>query len=838
MKFKENKICFKINYFVENILKVKSFATKITLMFSFIFILSIFVSFGFLSYIQIKEDFEKAKKHVDLATSIRQNLSQQKLDVILEKHEKLLKNNLLDEIKNDPKIKVFQEIENGEYKNYIYKNGIIYLTIKSSQKKYLIGIDEKTLYDIIMSKYGIVSIYNPIFYISESKNLPNDKICSLKKYNNSNFYLIGCIENKTVLAMSLEKVLKTSLIFSSIFITILLASFFIVRRIVLFPLVFLTYKLDEINKKGLEKVRFKLQNFGSDELAKVSAMLEDFRKSIVKSRHKFMLIFETVTKMLSITNNFNKFAHYILNQIDRILNLEGSFLISISHISDNTILYSNKAEDKKLEIDIKEIEEKLKDKDILIEKDGYYKIYFKKTVDEDLKLIFIGISKEKLQKEDLQYLDVILSNFVYTINIYNFATLDYLTKIPNRRKLILELQKEIARSERYNRPLSIVMIDVDDFKIINDTYGHDVGDITLLSIVDILKKSIRSTDIVGRYGGEEFLLIMPETSLDNALKVAEKIKENIEHSSIYIDDNTKISLTISVGIASTELHGYDATFLLKASDLGLYKAKEKGKNRVGYLTKDEIHKIIEIEFESKNTLISALKEDRVNPFFQPIVNADTLEILGYEVLARIYIPEEDRFLPAYKFISEAIRYKIVEKLDKTVQEKALKYISEKGKKDKLIFLNMSKDFFEKLSNLDDLLSVVHFYGLKPENIYLEVTEEEGLSDLTTLKEHIRYGKKLGFNFAVDDFGAGYSNFIYLKHFPIDLVKIDGSLVGNIDKDIDNQVIIESIVKIAKHKKIKVLAEMVERKEEYEVLKNLGVDYFQGYYFGKPSPDLN
>ncbi|MFN4306873.1 putative bifunctional diguanylate cyclase/phosphodiesterase [Sulfurihydrogenibium azorense] len=809
MGFKESKICFRINYFVENVLKARSFATKITLMFLALFTIS----------------------------TIRQNLSQQKLEIFTEKIEKMLKNKLISEIKSDPNIKVFKEINepiNKPFK-YFYENGIIYHSYKFGESFYLIGIDEKMLYDIIMSKSGIVSIYNPDFYIS--KTVSNNEICSGKKYDNSDFYLVGCIKNETVLKITLGNVFKDSIIFSSSFISILLLSFFVVRKIVLFPLTFLTYKLEEINEKGLEKVKFTLQYFGSDELARVSSLLEEFRKSIVKSNHKFKLIFETVTKMISISNNFNKFAYYTLNRIDKILNMEGSVLISVSKFSKNDILYSENAEKKGILIDVNQVIEKLNNKENFIDvNNGKFIIYIKKEVD-DLYLIFIGFSKEKLKEEDLQYLDVILSNFVYKINIYNLATLDFLTKIPNRRKLMMDLEKEILRAKRFNRPLSIALIDIDDFKIINDSFGHDVGDLALLHVVDILKDSIRLTDIVGRYGGEEFLVIMPETSLDGTLKAAEKIRKNIEQSSFIIND-TKIPFTVSIGIASTELHGYDSQLLLKAADLGLYKAKKEGKNRVEFLTKDEIESLISSEFESKNILVSAIKEDRIVPFFQPIVKSDTLEIVGYEVLARIYIPEEDKYLPAYKFIPEAIRYRVLEKIDKIVQEKAIRYISEKNKKNILIFFNMSKTFFEKVSNLDDLLLLLNSNDVNPNNIFLEVTEEEALSDLTTLKEYIRYGKTLGFNFAIDDFGAGYSNFIYLKHFPIDLVKLDGSLISDIDKDVDDQVIIESIIKIARHKNIKVLAEMVEEKEEYETLKRLGVDYLQGYYFGKPTPYID
>ncbi|WP_051524402.1 putative bifunctional diguanylate cyclase/phosphodiesterase [Sulfurihydrogenibium subterraneum] len=839
MKLKESKFCFRINYFVENVLKVRSFATKITLMFLTLFTISTLISFGILSYYHIKEGYEDTKKHIDLATTIRQNLSQQKLEIFTEKIEKMLRNNLISEVKSDPKIRIFNEIDESINKpfRYYYENGIIYYFAKFKEKYYLIGIDEKMLYDIIMSKAGIVSIYNPVFYIS--KTLPTDEICSSKKYDNADFYLVGCIKNETVLKMTLVKVFKDSIIFSTSFVFILLISFFAVRRIVLFPLIFLTYKLEEINEKGLEKVKFSLQHFGSDELAGVSSLLEDFRKNIVKSNHKFKLIFETVTKMISISNNFSKFAHYTLNRIDRILNLEGSVLISVSKFSKNDILYSENAEKKEILIDVNQVIEKLNNEEKFLEiYNNKFILYIKKKVDDDLSLIFVGFSKEKLKEEDIQYLDVILSNFVYTINIYNLATLDFLTKIPNRRKLMMDLEKEISRAKRFNRPLSIALIDIDDFKIINDSFGHDAGDLVLLHMVDILKNSIRSTDIIGRYGGEEFLVIMPETSLDGSLKASEKIRKNIEQSSLVINDDTKISLTVSIGIANTNLHGYDFQLLLKAADLGLYKAKKEGKNRVEFLTKDEIENLISSEFESKNILVSAIKEDRIVPFFQPIIKSDTLEVVGYEVLARIYIPEEEKYLPAYKFITEAIRYKVLEKIDKIVQEKAIRYISEKNKKNILIFFNMSKEFFEKISNLDDLSLLLNYYHIKPKNIFLEVTEEEALSDLTTLKDYIRYGKTLGFNFAIDDFGAGYSNFIYLKHFPIDLVKLDGSLISDIDKDIDDQVIIESIIKITKHKNIKVLAEMVEKKEEYEILKKLGVDYLQGYYFGKPTPYID
>jgi diguanylate cyclase (GGDEF)-like protein len=393
-------------------------------------------------------------------------------------------------------------------------------------------------------------------------------------------------------------------------------------------------------------------------------------------------------------------------------------------------------------------------------------------------------------------------------------------------------------AEMYKKDLSIAMIDIDDFKIINDTYGHDAGDKVLIQVVEIIKNSIRSQDILGRYGGEEFLLIMPETSFKDALNVVERLRKNLEYSDIYIIENIKAFISVSIGVANTEIHGYEPEFLLKAADLGLYKAKREGKNKVRFLTKEEIENVIKKDFESKNIILSAIKEDRIVPFFQPIVKADTLEIIGYEVLARLYVPEENKYIPAFSFISDTIKYRVIEKIDKIVQQKAIKYISESNQKDnKFLFINMSKDFFENSKNLDELIELLNLYKVKPENIYLEITEEEALHDLKNIKKYIMYGKSFGLNFAIDDFGVGYSNFTYLKYLPIDLLKIDGSLVSNINEDLDKQVIVESIIRIAKHKKIKVLAEMVEKEEEYKFLKELGVDYLQGYFFGRPSPTL-
>lgn len=612
------------------------------------------------------------------------------------------------------------------------------------------------------------------------------------------------------------------------------------RRVLLFPLNFLILRLNEIEIKGIQRVKFSLHKFGEDELAHISKILEDFRKNIVKSQYRMELLFKTVNRMISMSDNIHDFGLFVLNQIDLILDLDGSLLVITSLDTErDDIIRSNRLLNSKNSFSIEFIDSIKHSNQAILESGNNKYIIIKKSIEENnTEVIFIGLPKFYLSEEDRKYLEIILSDFIYMININNLTTQDFLTKLPNRRKLIIELKKMIEISKRYGKPLSILLLDIDDFKAINDTYGHDTGDITLINISKILKDSVRESDIVGRYGGEEFLIILSNTDNNAALQVAEKIRAKIESFNFRLNEHNNIKLTISIGVASMYKHGEDIDSLIKAADISLYKAKREGKNRVVTLSSDEISNIIKTELEAKNTITSAIEEDRLIPFYQPIVSSHTKEIIGYEILARIYNKDDNTYMPAFIFINDALKYGLGNKIDNVIQEKAIKYISSKLKEDdKLIFLNLSKTFLHKSENLDTLYNLLVNYNMNPRNVVLEITEEEAITEIVKVREVTRYGKHLGFKFAIDDFGAGYSNFIYLKHFNVDIVKIDGSLISNIDKDADNRIIVESIIKIANYKGIKTLAEMVETQQEFETLKDLGIDYIQGFFISKPLKEI-
>jgi len=810
---KEHTICFRLNIFVERFLKIRSFANKITVMFLILFIISAFISSVILSYFRYEEEIKKAEKGIALATLIRQQLSYQKLDIYVEKLEKILKNNKqTEEVLGEEKFlyKVEKSVKDLPYKYYLEGNFIL-----TKIDNFIIYIDKDLLTDVIMSKAGIVSIYKPIFFISEKKFSSKDNICHSIPYNNSNFYLVGCIKKETILNMAIISSVKDSIIYSLTFISILLLSTLFTRRVILFPLNFLMYKLNEIENKGLENVRFTLHKYGTDELAKISFMLENFRRNILNDKEKFRLIFQTVSKMLSISNNIHTFSLYVLNQLDNILNLKGSLIIIKSDIQDDIYVRS----DKYIKNNI----------DLNLEKS--YKT--EKSIDEYMKLIFIGILNEDLSKEDEEYLDIILSDLIYSINIYKLATEDFLTKLPNRRKILADAQKEIERAIKFNRDLSIIMIDLDDFKIINDLHGHDFGDLVIIEISKRIKNCLRETDLLGRYGGEEFLAILPETNIDIAKNIAEKIREEIKKPININNIITEITATVAI----TDIKDFcynDVLSCIKILDLEIFTGKKSGKDKVVYMTKEEVEKIKKAEFEAKFFIKEALKENKLIPFFQPIVDKNK-NIIGYEILARI--KTDEGYIPAFRFIQDAIKFGYALEIDEIIHKTAIQKIKQENRDNKLFFLNLSKTFIHSKENIDKLIENLSINNLKVENFVLEITEEEAITEYNYIKDIIRYAKYNNLKFALDDFGAGYSNFIYIKHFDIDIIKLDGSLSRNIHLDKDNQVIVESIIKIAKYKNIKVLAEMVETEEEFDILNKLGCDYFQGYYFAKPDKDF-
>ncbi|WP_457638737.1 putative bifunctional diguanylate cyclase/phosphodiesterase [Persephonella sp.] len=719
-----------------------------------------------------------------------------------------------------------------------------YIIINLSNLFYIF-VKKENVEKILNPDRTLLSEYEPVFILDRKPKNYSAFVCRTKKIENSNFFLTGCIEKNSIVSKKFaEAVRENGIVFLFFFVlaVALYGTFF--KNILLFPVIKLKTDIEKMNKEGLEKVRFTLHQYGTDEFAQISQVLEETRQKILKHQKGTALVLETTSKMISMTNDIHKFSLYTINRLDELLNAEGTVLCLYSKPEDSCAF---KVHSEKYLIGtvfsqlenfvfekFSEIKRKNSFKQISIS--PYNIILVKKEVNEEFSIYVTVFRKEGLfSDEDINYLDMVLSHLVYSINLLNLATYDPLTKMYNRRAVVQYATKEVERSIRYNHPFSVILLDIDDFKAVNDTYGHTIGDIVLKKIAYLIAEEVRETDKVGRYGGEEFIVILPETSVDNAVKLAERIRRKISEFSFEIN-NYVLTITVSIGVAGLGEHGKTFEEILQAADLALYEAKRKGKNRVAVLKKEEIEKIQREEFQSKNFLEKALQENRVIPFFQPIVDIKTGETAGYEILARI--KDKNSIIPAYQFISTSIKFGIVLKIDEIVQQKTIQFLSQLDRPPKMLFFNLSRPYIQDIHHILKLVELLERYKIPKDIIVLEITEEEAISEITVVKEAIRIAKSKGIRFALDDFGVGYSTFSYIKHFDIDIIKLDGSLVKNINEDKDNQIIVGGIAYICRKKGIKLLAEMVETEEELETLKQLGVDYAQGFLFGKASPNMD
>lgn len=828
--------------FMEDRLGLTKYISKVLFIFTLAFVLSLSISILIFMFLKTGVSIKKARENVKFSVEVKAEIIEQELLAFKSRVEQLIKLGMLEEVE---KLKYIRGVypAGEKYGKLLNAGKQFFLNGEHSRiifavEEYIVEIDKKFLDELLFSISKLDRNQNYSLMVGNYPVRSASSICASVERTGLDFQLVGCADKYEIIKEQLFSILKDATLFSVVFSVLIAIAYIKTKNLLNFPLDYFNLKLNQLKQKGIVSTRFSLHKFVKDEFSDISSSLEEFRKEIAKNNRRIWLTFNTINRMFSKSEDLKDFSTYTLNQLDLIVGLKGSILIFDYGDGRKDIFESNgfqKIKDRALEI-IGSFENLADTKHMVTDIDKYKCIIVNKVFGTGDRFTYIGVSENDVMLEDLKYTEIILSDFVHILNNHIFSTVDFLTKLPNRRKLLGELSRFLNLSRRYNKNLSVALIDIDDFKFVNDTYGHDIGDVVLVEIAKLIRSSLRNTDIVGRYGGEEFLIIFPETAIQEAVLISERIRLSVQTKQIVVND-IRLKVTVSIGVSAYGVNGNEEIELIKAADVSLYRAKKSGKNRVEALGFREIQDIIRQDFVKKSMIVRAIEEDRIVPFYQPIVDAQTRDVAGYEVLARIYDPHEGKYIPAYSFISDTLRSGLGGRLDNMVQEKALRYISEKGISDKLIFFNLSRVFIFENTFLNNLVDYINTYNIDPSNIVLEITEEEALADYDKVNGFISFCKQLGLKIAVDDFGSGYSNFIYLKNFTADIVKIDGSLVRNVDRDVDDRVIIESIVRIAKHKGVKIVAEMVERQEVAELLKNYGVDYLQGYLFSPPAIDL-
>ena len=463
---------------------------------------------------------------------------------------------------------------------------------------------------------------------------------------------------------------------------------------------------------------------------------------------------------------------------------------------------------------------------------------------------FIGLIQEIINKNDMAKRVSLKTKILEVKNIENFfnkmldsiqdyyeklqelSDRDYLTGLYNRRKFEEFLSYEILRSLRHQHKFTVIMIDLDNFKYINDTYGHASGDLVLKEVTDIFKHNLRNADILARLGGDEFAIILPETPYENGYVVIEKLRSRLESATISLMID-QISLTASFGIAEYPEQGESIESLLTGSDLAMYKAKKGGKNTIARA--DQNDQEIAAEIQKKGEFIRrAIDEDRIEPFFQPIYNIRTNELYGYEVLARIR--DGQRYMAAGQFIEIAESLGLASRIDHIVLAKGLEARARLTMWDKKFFFNLSS---HSLFTGDYVSIIKEHCTQNPQatvetNVVIEILEREAIHNVNALITIIEETKEQGIGFALDDFGSGFSSFVYLKYFDTNYVKIDGEFVKNIVVNEKDRIFVKHINQISQEFGKETIAEYVEDEETLNVLKELGVNYAQGYYLGKPN----
>ena len=408
---------------------------------------------------------------------------------------------------------------------------------------------------------------------------------------------------------------------------------------------------------------------------------------------------------------------------------------------------------------------------------------------------------------------------------------DALTGVQNRESFlhILSIKCELATQKN---ELAILFIDLNKFKQVNDTYGHRYGDFVLSSAANRMQKVLRDNDLIGRYGGDEFIVLLERVNKTSAFEIAKKIQEVL--SKPYVVDEQVINfISGSIGIAFSPTDSINSEELIEKADIAMYRAKKNLSDEhimiSDNIVDDENNKTLKTE------LMKAIDHDEFYLRIQPIVSTKDNKIMGGEVLSRWLNLSFNEVYPS-TFIPMIETLGLCKQFDINVLSKSIELIeNQEIKLDENFFIdvNFSAQQFSDdnfITILEDILEVKPWVK---DHLVIEITESAMMVDIETTTEHLTAIRALGFKIAIDDFGTGFSSLSYLKHFAIDYLKIDKSFVDNIEDDKKDIAILKTIITLANAINAKIIVEGVECKEQYDIVKSLGVDYIQGYYFYKP-----
>ncbi|MEZ5584206.1 MAG: EAL domain-containing protein [Candidatus Competibacteraceae bacterium] len=441
--------------------------------------------------------------------------------------------------------------------------------------------------------------------------------------------------------------------------------------------------------------------------------------------------------------------------------------------------------------------------------------------DQSLAGFLLDITQEKLSEQRITYL----------------ANHDPLTGLINRHRFQERLEEQIAYNRRYGTNGVLLFMDLDQFKYINDTYGHHTGDEYLRQIAGHLRKFIRDSDVVGRLGGDEFGIILPNTDHDQAKRFTERLLKTLNNQE-FIHEDRLTSFGASIGVVLFPQHGDRASDLLAKADTAMYTAKDQGRNTYALFEEGHRSTYMQDKVHWEDRIRRALKDNGFQLYFQPIVDLRSGHIEHYESLLRM-IGEDGKIIAPGAFIGIAERFGMIRDIDQWVVASALRTQGESLRNGKPVSLtvNLSGRHFGNPQILEIIQESTQRHGANPSSIVFEVTETAAVENFTEACHFIQALRDKGYRIALDDFGSGFSSFDYLKNIPVDYIKIDGSFVRNLHRSSVDRIFVNAIADLARGLDVAAVAEFVENQESVDILRELGVPLGQGYFFAKPTPQF-
>jgi diguanylate cyclase (GGDEF)-like protein/PAS domain S-box-containing protein len=423
------------------------------------------------------------------------------------------------------------------------------------------------------------------------------------------------------------------------------------------------------------------------------------------------------------------------------------------------------------------------------------------------------------------------------LQIEYLATHDNLTGLPNR----VSLQRTLEHAMQQGDVGAMLFIDIDHFKYVNDNYGHRSGDQLIVGVSGVLKEAIKEFNgQVFRLGGDEYGIHLPESLRGQAMRVAEHLLDALRHYLFQSANQQRVSgLTASIGIALYPFHGSDVTGLLSNADIAMYQAKDGGRNRSVLYDQDaQSLRRTHNRVHWANRLREVLDEDRLVLYSQPVVRLTDMRIMHCEILVRIRDDNGNIVLPS-QFIEHAESLGMVQEIDMRVVERLIEYLRQPENQGQKVryFVNLSRVSISDQHWVRKFYNMLAASGITQHNqLVFEITETAAMTDVDVTQQFIRELKQLGCRFALDDFGAGFSSFYYLKRFDVDYLKIDGGFIRDLATDDgSNRTFVKALCDVARNLNKQVIAEWVEDREVIKVLTEMGTLYGQGFLFHRPAP---